>query len=309
MRDAFGRALESLAVSEPRLMVLDADNAPATRTARFGAAYPERFVNVGCAEQNLVGVAAGLALMGFPIVASTFAVFLCGRAFEQIRNSVCRPELPVTLVGTHAGITVGADGSSHMTVEDIAVMRSLPGMQVLVPSTDRQIEPLLAQAIASRRPAYLRLSRHQRPDRGGEAAVTIGGAERIVTGEDLTLVACGVAVERCLTARAELRERGIAAEVIDAYSLKPLAAPVLVESARRTRAVVAVEEHGPCGGLGEAVAAVLGASEPVAFEAVCLHETFGRSGEAEQLLDTFGLGVADIVRASERCVARSRLHR
>jgi transketolase len=305
VRDAFGAALVRCGEADASFVVLDADNGPATRLAAFARRFPERFFNVGCAEQALVGVAGGLALAGVPVVASTFAIFLVGRAFEQIRNTLCMGDLPVTLVGTHAGVTVGYDGASHFCVEDLALMRAVPGMTVLVPSSGPQVQPLLELALASRRPAYLRISRHGAPASYPVAPVRLGGAELVRRGRDVTVLACGLMVERAVRSAAALVGEDVEVEV-DAYSLKPLDADTVRGSAARTGAVVTVEEHGPYGGLAEAVAGVLAESDPVPLERVCLPDSFAGSGDPAGMLDRYGLSVAAISGAVRRVLARAR---
>jgi transketolase len=302
MRDAFGAALCDLA-SQRNFVVVDADNAPATRTAAFARAFPDRAVNVGCAEQNMVGFSTGLALTGQPVVASTFAVFLCGRAYEQIR-SACRARLPITLVGTHAGVTVGRDGASHFAVEDIAMMRALPEMCVLVASADEQVAGLVRLALDASRPVYLRISRRPTPARWTVGQPRLGGAERLVGGDELSILACGVMVERSLQAAKLLEAQGVRADVIDVYSVKPLAETLIVDSVRETGAVVVVEEHSRHGGLGDTVANLLARVAPTPMEHVAIADAFGRSGDPDELLDLLGLSVRSIVEAGLR--ARNR---
>ena len=307
MRDAFGSALVRLGEADPSFLVLDADNAPATRTLAFAQRFPDRFFNVGCAEQNMVGIAAGVALTHRPVVAATFAIFLTGRAYEQIRNTIGIGQLPVTLVGTHAGITVGHDGASHFCTEDIALMRSIPGMQVLVPSCDHQVEPLLVHAMRSGCPAYLRISRHGAEAFGPRYAVSAGGAALLRCGDDVTMIACGLAVGRALEAASLLAAQGIEAEVIDAYSVKPLAADMIIRSAGRTRAVVVAEEHGASGGLGEAVAALLAPRSHTPVVLMALPDAFASSGAPADMLDRYGLSTTEIASAAARALGRADL--
>jgi len=299
LRDVFGAALVERGLRDSNFVVVDADNAPATRASNFIQRFPGRAVNVGCAEQNLVGVSAGIAATGIPTVATTFAIFLCGRAFEQIRNLVAQAMLPVTLVGTHAGVTVGHDGPSHFSVEDIALMRSVPGMQVLVASSSAQVAGLVDLAIESKRPTYIRISRHGTACRFS-GPVSFAGINRLRDGTDVTLITCGVLVDLCLEAAEALATYGMSAEVLDIYSLKPLAEDAIAAALTRTGAAVIVEEHGVAGGLGEAVSHVLAQRHPTRLEHVCVRETLGRSGTPEAVLDLVGLTVPAVLAAVER---------
>jgi transketolase len=304
MRDAFGSALVRLGETDPSFLVLDADNAPATRALAFAKKFPDRFFNVGCAEQNMVGIAAGVALTHRPVIATTFAIFLTGRAYEQIRNTIGIGQLPVTLVGTHAGITVGYDGASHFCTEDIALMRSIPGMQVLVASSNDQVEPLLTYAVRSGHPAYLRISRHDAEAFVPQHHVSADGAAILRSGDDVTLIACGLLVSRALHAARLLAAQSIEAEVIDAYSIKPLAADMIIRSAGRTRAVVVAEEHGASGGLGEAVAALLASRSRTPVVLMALPDAFASSGAPADMLDRYGLSTAAIASAAARALGR-----
>ncbi|HET8863144.1 MAG TPA: transketolase C-terminal domain-containing protein [Solirubrobacterales bacterium] len=303
MRDAFGEALLAQAEDGADFVVLDADNGRSTRTQAFGERFPDRFLNVGCAEQNLVGVAAGIASTGVHTIASTFSVFLCGRAFEQIRNSVCQANLAVTLVGTHAGVTVGHDGPSHFAVEDIAAMRGIPQMRVAVASSDEQVPDLLRLCRSHPGPSYLRLSRRSVRLPWASAAEWQASA-KVRDGADVSILACGEMVRRALAAAELLTEDGIEAEVVDLYSVKPLDERAVIDSAAATGAVVVAEEHSRHGGLGEAVAACLGRNEPVPLEQVALEDTFAESGSPAEVLDAFGLSVGDLVEATRRALRR-----
>lgn len=308
MRDAFGVALLQCAETNREFVVVDADNGRATRTNAFAESLPHRFLDVGCAEQNMVGVACGIALAGTPVVACTFAVFLVGRAFEQIRNTLCMARLPVVLVGTHSGITVGQDGASHFCVEDLALMRALPEMNVLVPSSPDQVAGLLKLALSLNRPTYLRISRHSPDSALPQGLVESGGAAVIRRGAHATIIACGLMVARALRSAVSLAAEGLEVEVIDAYSLKPLAVDMFLESAQRTGAVVVVEEHGPFGGLGEAVTRILALHAPTPVEHLALPDSFASSALPEEMLDRYGLSVEDINCAVRRAVDRANRH-
>lgn len=301
LRDAFGRALVALGEVNPDLVVVDADNHLATRTTAFAQRFPDRFVNVGCSEQNMIGIAAGFALSGSRVLASTFASFLVGRAFDQIRLAICQNHLPVILVGTHAGISVGQDGPSHFSVEDIALMRSLPGMSVAVASSADQLDELLHTAVTSRTPFYIRVSRHSTTTCHSDA-INQGGAAIHRVGNQVSIFTCGVALERVLAATERLEALGIGAEVIDVYIVKPLPINAILQSARRTRCVVVVEEHNSFGGLGEGIMRELGLHFPCRCAHVSVHETFAASGRPDDVLNSFGLSIDDIVGAVQRVV-------
>jgi transketolase len=306
-REALGATLIEL-VDEGRddIVVLDADLAKATTTVKFKAAHPERFFDFGIAEQNMIGTAAGLAAGGKTPFASSFAVFATGRAYDQVRNSVCYANLGVKIAATHAGVTVGPDGGSHQMVEDIALMRVLPNMQVLVPSDFTAACAAVRIAANTPGPFYVRLGRPAVPvlyEAGFEFA--LGRAYILREGSDVTLAACGVMVARALQAAELLAAEGISAEVIDVMSLKPLDDATILASARKTGAVVTCEEHSIIGGLGSAVATALALEVPTPMELVGVRDVFGTSGEADELLAYFGLTGADIADAARRTIARA----
>jgi transketolase len=306
-REALGATLIEL-VDEGRddIVVLDADLAKATTTVKFKAAHPERFFDFGIAEQNMIGTAAGLAAGGKTPFASSFAVFATGRAYDQVRNSVCYANLGVKIAATHAGVTVGPDGGSHQMVEDIALMRVLPNMQVLVPSDFTAACAAVRIAANTPGPFYVRLGRPAVPmlyEAGFEFA--LGRAYILREGSDVTLAACGVMVARALQAAELLAAEGISAEVIDVMSLKPLDDATILASARKTGAVVTCEEHSIIGGLGSAVATALALEVPTPMELVGVRDVFGTSGEADELLAYFGLTGADIADAARRTIVRA----
>jgi transketolase len=306
-REALGATLIAL-VAEGRddIVSLDADLAKATTTVKFKAAYPDRFFDMGIAEQNLMGTAAGLAVGGKTPFASTFAVFATGRAYDQIRNSICYPNLGVKIAATHAGITVGPDGGSHQMVEDIALMRVLPNMQVLVPADFTAACAAIRVASEMPGPFYVRLGRAAVPAIYPEdAQFELGRSYVLHPGTDVTLIACGGMVSRALTAAAALAVEGISAEVIDAMSLKPFDVRTLVTSAVKTGAVVSCEEHSVIGGLGAAVAVALAENAPCPLELVGVHDVFGTSGEPDELMVHFSLTADDIAAAARRAIARA----
>ena len=297
-RQAYGKALVELGEKHPELVVMDADLSKSTMTAEFGKAYPERFFNMGIAEQNLYASAAGLALSGKTVCASTFAMFASGRAFEIIRNSIGYTKANVKICATHAGITVGEDGASHQTFEDIALMRTIPGMTVINPSDGVSAKKLLEQAVAMYGPCYVRLGRAAVPVFYGEdAEITLGKGNLVKDGKDVTIVATGIMVNEAVIAAEELAKEGIDARVIDIHTIKPLDEEIIIKAARETKAIVTAEEHSVIGGLGSAVAEVVVKNAPVKMAMVGQKDTFGESGKPDQLKEKYGMTAADIVAA------------
>jgi transketolase len=306
-REAFGATLIELAGEGLDVVAVDADLSGSTTTAKFGAAYPERFFNVGIAEQNMIGTAAGLAVGGKIPFTGSFAVFATGRAYDQVRNTVCYSGLNVKLAPTHSGITVGPDGGSHQMLEDIALMRVLPGMRVLVPADFTAAKAAIRLAAITPGPFYIRLGRASVPVIYGDDYVfELGRATVLREGVHVTLAACGVMVEQALAAAAELELEGIHAEVLDVSTIKPLDVETIAASARKTGAVVACEEHSIYGGLGSAVAEALGENAPVPFARVGVRDVFGTSGEPAELMAHFGLTGADIAATARDLLIRRR---
>ncbi len=302
-REAFGETLVELAVEGIDVVAVDADLSKSTTTAKFASAYPDRFFNVGIAEQNMIGTAAGLAVAGKVAFTGSFAVFATGRAYDQIRNTVCYSELDVKLAPTHSGVTVGPDGGSHQMLEDIALMRVLPGMRVLVPADYNAAKAAIRVAAKTPGPFYIRLGRAGVPqvyEDGFE--FEIGRANVLRDGWDVTLVACGLMVSQALAAAEILTEAGISAEVIDAASIKPLDVETIAASAAKTGAVVACEEHSIIGGLGSAVAEALGENQPVPFRRVGVRDVFGTSGDGDELLEHFGLAAGHVAEAARGAI-------
>lgn len=298
-REAYGAFLEQIGEENANIVVLDADLSKSTMTNGFAKKYPDRFFDMGIAEQNLMGVAAGLAAAGKVAVASTFAVFAAGRAFEIIRNSICYPKLNVKVCATHAGLTVGEDGASHQAVEDLALMRALPNMTVINPADGVSAKKLLREAMALEGPAYVRLGRAKVTDLyEDEAHVTLGKANRLKKGEDVAILATGIMVDVALLAREELLSRGIEAQVIDVHTLKPLDTEAVLAAARETGALVTAEEHSVIGGLGSAVAEVLSENCPVPLKRVGIQDVFGESGKPEELLVKYGLTPQAVAQAA-----------
>lgn len=301
-RASYGEALVELGAEHDDFVVLDADLAAATQTGKFKAAYPDRFYDAGIAEENLMGMAAGIATTGHVAFASTFAMFAAGRAFEQVRNSIGYPHLNVKIGATHAGISVGEDGATHQCNEDIALMRTIPGMTVIVPSDDVEAKAAVRAAYELDGPVYMRFGRlavpvvNDRPDYEFE----VGRGIVMREGADVTIVACGLMVQAALEAAETLSAEGIDAEVLNIHTIKPLDTELVVASAGKTGRVVTCEEHSVIGGLGEAVCSALAESCPVPVKRVGVNDVFGESGPAVDLLHKYGLdaeGVAAAVRA------------
>ena len=306
-REAYGATLIELANEGVPVVAVDADLSGSTTTAKFGAVYPDRLINVGIAEQNMIGTAAGLAVEGKVAFTGSFAVFATGRAYDQIRNTVCYSNLDVKVAPTHSGITVGPDGGSHQMLEDIALMRVLPGMRVLVPADAVAARAAIRVAATTPGPFYVRLGRAAVPViYGDDYTFELGKARVLREGTHVTLAACGVMVEQALAAADELELEGIHAEVIDVSTIKPLDAGTIVASALKTGAVVTCEEHSIIGGLGSAVAEVLGEHAPVPLARVGVRDVFGTSGEPAELMAHFGLMGADIAAAAREILARRR---
>lgn len=297
-RQAYGKVLVELGAENPDLVVMDADLSKSTMTAEFGKAYPDRFFNMGIAEQNLYGTACGLALSGKTVCASTFAMFASGRAFEIIRNSIGYTHANVKVCATHAGITVGEDGASHQTFEDIALMRTIPGMTVVNPSDGVSAMKLLRQVTAFNGPAYVRLGRAAVPVcYDEEDEIVLGKGNCLRDGKDVTIIATGIMVNEALTAADQLAAEGIHARVIDMHTIKPLDEDIIVKAASETGAIVTAEEHSVIGGLGGAVAEVVVKKCPVKMAMVGQQDTFGESGKPDELKKKYGMTADDIVRA------------
>lgn len=306
-RDGYGEALLQLGSEDPRVAVVDADLFRSTRTADFAEAFPGRFFEIGIAEQDMVSTAVGLALGGMVPFANSFAVFLAGRTFDQTRQQVALPALGVKLAGSSAGITQGPDGATHQSVLDVALMRNLPNMCVVVPS-DAEEARLATRAAAQREgPVYLRLSRYETPVwREKGAPFEIGALEVRRPGADITIAACGVILGRALEAAESLQSEGISAEVLNVHTVKPLDADAILASCERTGAVVTVEEASTIGGLGSAVAEALAerASRRVPLRRVGVVDTFGESGSADELLEKHGLTAQNIAAVARGLVAQ-----
>lgn len=306
-RDAYGKALLVLGAENPKVVVLDADLSKSTKTADFGKKYPERFFNMGIAEANLIGTAAGLAAAGKIPFASTFAIFAVGRAFEQVRNSIAYPKLNVKIAATHSGISVGEDGGSHQAIEDVAIMRAVPNMVVLVPADGEETRQVILAAAKYVGPVYIRMGRLAVPVLFGEDYhFEIGKANVLKEGTDVAIMANGLMVSMALEAAEELATEGISVSVVNVASVKPLDVETIVRVAKQTKAVVTAEEHNIIGGLGSAIAEVLGEEMPTPMVRVGLKDTFGESGRPPELLEKYGLTKVNLIKAVHEALAKKR---
>ena len=304
-RAGYGETLVELVGEGLDIMAVEADLSGSTTTNKLGKAHPDRLVNVGIAEQNMIDVAAGLALAGKTVFTGSFAAFGTGRCYDQIRNTVCYGELDVKVAPTHAGVTVGPDGGSHQMLEDVSLMRGLPGMRVLVPADYTAAKQAIRIAAQTPGPFYVRLGRAKVPQVYEEGfELELGRAYVLREGDDVTLVANGVEVAEALQAAEQLASQGISAEVIDAFSVKPFDKETLLASVRKTGCVVSCEEHSTVGGLGSAVADIIGENCPVPLERVGVRDEFGTSGDPSELLDEYGLDAAGIVEKAKKVLAR-----
>ena len=303
-RDAYGKALAALGAEHENLVVLDADLANATKTQTFQKAFPDRHFDCGIAEANMICVAAGMSTTGLVPFASSFAMFASGRAFEQVRNSIGYPHLNVKIGATHGGISVGEDGASHQCCEDFALMRSIPGMTVLCPADDVEAKAAVKAAYEHEGPVYLRFGRLALPVFHDEATFKfeIGKGEQLTEGSDVAIIATGLEVNEALIAAEQLKNEGIQARVINLCTIKPLDEELVVKAAKECGAVVTCEEHSILGGLGEAVAGVLGEKCPTPMRRVGVKDVFGHSGPAWELLEQFGLRSDAIIAAVKELV-------
>jgi len=304
MRDAYADALLELGSKDARVVVLGADTSVSIKTSLFADRYPERFFNVGIAESNMIGIAAGLALAGKIPYVSTYSAFVPGKCLDQIRNAVAYPNLDVKIVSSHGGLTVGPDGASHQTVEDVASIRAIPHMRVVVPADASSTRSLVAESWKTPGPFYIRLSRAAVGEvYSSPADLRIGRAEVLRDGSDIAIIACGVMVNEAVEAAESLSKEGISAEVVDSHTLKPIDSDTVLKAAKKTGGIVTAEEQSIIGGLGSAVAETVSDSYPVPVSRIGLRDTFGESGEHKELMDKYGLTPQEIVKASRRLVA------
>lgn len=305
-RDAYGETLRELGKERQDIVVLDADLSGSTKTALFKKEFPERFFNVGVAEQNLVGMAAGLAISGLTPFASSFAMFLSGRAWEIVRNSIAYPVLNVKLVASHGGITVGEDGASHQCIEDLAIMRAIPEMQVIIPADAAETVQVIRRIAQTSGPVYVRTGRSRVPElnHASDYSFIEGQGELRREGTDVTLIACGIMVTEADQAADLLAADGIQATVINMASIKPIDKEIIVNAARKTGALVTAEEHNVVGGLGSAVAEVLAEEYPAHLKRIGMQDVFGQSGTADELMDHYKMRATDIADAARAVIKK-----
>ena len=296
-RQSYGEALEDLGKGNKDIVVLDADLSGATKTNIFAKSFPDRFFNIGIAEQDMVTTAAGMSTMGKIPYLSTFAVFAAGRAYDQIRNSVCYPNLNVKVCATHSGITVGEDGATHQMLEDIGMMRALPNMTVILTSDDIQTKWAVKEISKIDGPVYLRLCRLATPVIYDEdQKFEVGKAYQFGEGTDATLIATGVTVAEALKAQEKLKEQGINIRVIDMHTIKPIDKEIIIKAAKETKKIITIEDHSIIGGLGSAVCEVLAEEYPTKVIRMGINDTFGKSGKAEELMKHFKITAEDIIK-------------
>ncbi len=304
-RDAYGKALVELGEKNTNVLVLDADLAAATKTGAFKKAFPERFFDTGIAESNMMGVAAGLATTGYTVFASSFAMFSAGRAFEQVRNTIAYPHLNVKIGATHAGISVGEDGASHQCCEDIALMRSIPGMVILNPADDIEARAAVLAAAEHDGPVYMRFGRLAVPRIFDEDyKFEIGKAVTLKEGSDVTIIATGLMVNEAIEAAKALEADGISVELINMHTIKPLDKEAVIKAAKKTGCIVTAEEHNVIGGLGDAICDAVCEEYPVPVVKLGVEDTFGKSGPAVELLHIFGLDAENIVKKAKIAISK-----
>lgn len=305
LRDAFGETLVEIGRENKKIVVLSADLEDSTRAEYFKKSFPERFYNLGIAEQDMVGTAAGIAKMGFIPFVSSFAVFLTNQAYGIIRMMACYNRLPIKFVATHAGLTVGEDGASAQSLEDIAIMRVLPEMKVFVPSDAVETASVIRRIVKIDAPCYVRLSRAEFPViNSSEFVFQEGRATVLCDGNDATIIACGIMVSKSLVVADRLKKEGVGCRVINMSSIKPIDKDTIITAAKETGCIVTAEEHQIYGGLGSAVAEVLSSNFPVPQEFVGVNDSFGESGKPDELLSKYGLGEEDIYKAVKRAISR-----
>ena len=304
-REAYGQTLAELAATDKNLVVLDADLSKSTKTCDFAKVCPERFIDVGIAEQNMITVSAGLATLGKHVFCSSFAIFAVGRAFEQIRNSIAYPQLPVTIAATHAGLTVGEDGATHQAIEDVAIMRAVPNMTVIVPADAEETRPAVRQLAEYPHPAYLRLGRLAVEQiLPADYQFQIGKGTVLRDGKDAVIFACGLMLGKALQAAEQLAAEGINTAVVNMPTIKPLDSELVCRMAKQCGAAVTVEEHSIIGGLGSAVAETLTENCPIPLLRVGVNDQFGQSGKPDELLTEYGLTVENIAAKVKEAINR-----
>jgi len=306
-RDAYGETLAELGAENDSIVALDADLSGSTKTGVFGKKFPARFFNMGIAEANMIGTAAGLAAVGKIPFVSTFAIFAAGRGWEQIRQSVAYPKANVKIVATHGGVTVGEDGGSHQSVEDIAIMRAIPNMTVIVPADGEETKGAIRAAAAYKGPVYVRLGRNKVANvfEAGHS-FEIGKGNQVAEGSDLTFVTTGLMTAQALIASEKLKAEGISARVVHIGTIKPLDRELVLKAARETGAIITAEEHSVVGGLGGAVAELLSEECPTLLKRVGIYDRFGTSGKSDELLKYFGLNAETLMEEARELVSRKK---
>lgn len=305
-RDAYGEALVEIGQKNKDIVVLDADLAGSTRTAKFGKKFPQRFFDFGVAEQNMMGAAGGLASCGKIPFVSTFAIFGSGRAWDQVRNTICYNKLNVKVVVTHAGITVGPDGSSHQAIEDIGLMRAIPNMTIVVPCDAPETKKAIYAAAEYRGPVYVRLGRSKVATVTKKDGFKIGQARILREGKDVSIIACGIMVKQALDAAEALEAEGVSARVVNMHTIRPLDKKTIIECAKLTKGIVSCEEHLLSGGLGSAIAAVLAENIPTPMAMIGIRDRFGQSGAPDELIKEYHLTSEDIVQACRKLLTCAR---
>lgn len=306
-RVGYGKALVELGEKRDDFLVMDADLAAATQTGLFKKAFPDRFYDCGIAEQNMMGIAAGIAATGKKVIVSSFAMFAAGRAFEQVRNSIGYPHLNVIIGATHAGISVGEDGATHQCLEDIALMRTIPGMTIINPADEVEARKAVYAAMELDGPVYMRFGRLAVPIVFDEDYnFEVGKGVELKSGNDVTVIATGLMVKEALEAYDLLKAEGINARIINMATIKPIDKDIIIKAAKETGAIVTAEEHSVIGGLGSAVGEVVGEEYPVPVVKLGVYDTFGHSGPAAKLLDEFGLRAVNIVEKAKKAISLKR---
>lgn len=301
-RDVYGKALVELGKTNPDIVVLDADLSSSTRTKMFAKAYPERFFNFGVAEQNMMATAAGLASCGKIVFASTFAVFATGRAWDQVRTSIAYPDFNVKIVATHSGVTVGPDGATHQALEDVALMRVLPQMTVVVPCDGPQTYDAVLSAVKKPGPFYIRLGRDKVPTLENKGEFKLGRADKITDGDDVTIIACGTMLNIAYEAIKSKSLEKVSCRLLNMHTIKPIDREAVICAARQTKAIVVAEEHSVIGGLASAVDEVVSENCPTRVIRLGVQDRFGQSGEPKELLKEYNLTEADIVASVRRAL-------
>ena len=306
-RDAYGKTLVELGKEDPSIVVLDADLSKSTKTEMFGKAFPERFIDCGIVEMNMVGVASGLALSGKTVFVSSFACFIVCKTYDQLRMSVANPLADVKIVASHGGISIGEDGASQQSIEDVALITSLPGFTVIIPADQYSTSSLVRQAARIKGPFYIRTGRPKVPVIYHENShFSVGKGVQLIEGKDVTIIANGLLVFEALAAAHELKDSGISAAVIDMHTVKPLDRDLVREACLKTGAIVTAEEHQVWGGLGSAVAQAAAQTHPVPMELIGINDVYAESGKAEELMEKYGLTSMNIVKAVKKVIQRKK---